>query len=210
MSWLEDPVALFLTLPPMALPLIAFAAAWLKYVVPVFPGDGCLLLAFFLAGQGAAAAEQVFLAAWAGSTLGAVVAYRLGARYGLAVLDRVTLRRAWRWRASERLRALLEQHGERILLFNRFLPLVRHFMLYGAGAFRMRFAPSILYSAASNLAFIALLGTAGLLTAGSWQEIRHGFQELNRNVGLVLAGALAAWLYLHFWRAERQRARDLD
>ena len=47
MTWLDDPMSLALALPTLALPLIAFVATWLKYVVPPFPGDGVLLACFF-------------------------------------------------------------------------------------------------------------------------------------------------------------------
>ncbi|MEM1201919.1 MAG: VTT domain-containing protein [Acidobacteriota bacterium] len=202
MTWLDDPATLALALPIFALPLIAFAATWLKYVLPVFPGDGVLLLAFFLSGQGETDPFYVFLGAALGGLAGIALSFQIGRRYGTAALERFSTRRMRRLRVGERLRTLLNQHGERILLVNRFMPVVRHVMIYGAGAFGLRRAPSLLFANVSHLAFVAFLGALGLLTAGTWHEIRQGFQDLNRTVGLAVTAVVIAWLV---WRSQATR-----
>lgn len=183
MSWFDDPVAAALALPPLVLPLLIFGSALLEYVFPPYWGDTFVLLGFFLAGQGATTPSVMFAAALLGSILGSVAAYRLGHRYGLAVARKLTLRRE---RApSRRVRELFERFGEKVLIANRFLPVVRGFLLYGAGAFGLRFGAVIFYCTLSNLAFIGLLMWAGLWTADSWPEIQAVFRQSNQLLGVV-------------------------
>ncbi len=93
MTWLDDPIAAALALPPLVLVLFVFASALLEYVFPPYWGDTFVLLGFFLAGQGAAPPAMIFAAAAAGSVAGSIAAYQIGRRYGLAITRRISPRR---------------------------------------------------------------------------------------------------------------------
>lgn len=203
-AWLEDPLALALALPPLALPLFVFASALIEYVFPPYWGDMFVLLGFFLAGQGVVSPAIVFAAALSGSIVGSIIAYRLGERYGLAVIRRFSSSKR-RGHSRQRVRDLFRRFGKKLLLVNRFLPVVRGGLLYGAGALRLRFAPVIFYCALSNLAFMGLLMWAGLWTAGSWAEIQAAFQRSNRLIGGALLTVVAVWVATVLWR---KRARQ--
>ncbi len=202
MSWFDDPVAAALTLPPLVLALFVFASACLEYIFPPYWGDMFVLLGFFLAGQGAVPVFAVFLAALIGSTLGAIIAYQLGRKYGMIVLRRIPLGRR-RAAASDKAVQLFQRFGEKLLIVNRFLPVVRAFLLYGAGALELRFRAVMLYCFLSNLAFIGLLMWAGLWTADSWLEIQAGFRHSNQILGVVALVAVAAWVGAFIWRMRR-------
>ena len=162
-----------------------------------------VLLGFFLAGQGAVSPPVVFLAAIFGSTVGSVISYQLGRRYGLAVLRRIPLGRR-RAAASERAVQLFQRFGEKLLIVNRFLPVVRAFLLYGAGALELRFRPVVVYCFLSNLAFISMLMWAGLWTADSWPEIQAGFRQSNQILGGVALLIAAGWGSVLIWRLRRE------
>lgn len=199
MTWLDDPVAAALTLPPLALTLFVFFSALLEYIFPPYWGDTFVLLGFFLAGQGAAAPMTIFVAALCGSVAGSIAAYQLGRRYGLTVLRRISPRRQ-QLHSRRRIGRLFERFGERLLLFNRFLPVIRGVLLYGAGAMELRFRPVVFYCTVSNLAFIGLLMWAGLWTAGSWPQIEAVFQRSYRLIGVVSLVAVVVWLAVLLWR----------
>lgn len=204
MTLFDDPLAFFVALPALAVPAFVFASAFLEYVVPPFPGDSCMLVGFFLAAQGATDPALVFGAAILGCLAGGVVAFRLGARYGDAVLRRVVWRRQ---RATlVRFRALAMRRGESILAVNRFLPVVRSVMLYGAGAFGLDEKKSMAWNAVSALGFVSFLFGAGWATAGSWNEIRERFVELNRAAGVVAVAIAVAWLAWTLWRSAQLRS----
>ncbi len=200
MSWLDDPVTAALALPAFVLPLFILVSAMLEYVFPPYWGDSFMLLGFFLAGQGAASPLLILAAALAGSTLGAAIAYVLGRRFGMAAVRRAIFRQR---RSRFGIRKFLLRFGEKVLVANRFLPVIRGLMLYGAGAMRLRFAPTMVYSALSNLAWVVTLMGVGLLTAGSWEQIQVSFRQYNRLIGIVAAVAVAGWLALLLWRHHR-------
>ncbi|MDA8017531.1 MAG: VTT domain-containing protein [Thermoanaerobaculia bacterium] len=204
MTLFDDPLAFFVAWPALAVPAFVFFSAFLEYVVPPVPGDSCMLVGFFLAAQGACDPIVVFAAAFLGCLAGGAVSFRLGARYGDAVLQRVVWRR--QRLAMSRFRALATQRGEAILAVNRFLPVVRSIMLYGAGAFGLDFKKSMAWNAASALAFVSLLFGAGWATAGSWNEIRERFSDMNRLAGGAALAAGLFWLAWMVWRSAQVRA----
>lgn len=202
MHFADDPVTAVAALPALALvlPLFVLVSGVLEYVFPPYWGDMFMLLGFFLTGQPSIPVSPwtVYLAAFVGSCLGAALAYTLGQHYGLRVARRVV---PWRPTGSrERIRQMLSRFGERFLLFNRFVPIIRGLLLYGAGAMRLRFADSMLYSALSNLVWVAILMGFGLLTAGSWDEILATFREVHRVLGAIAGVAVVGWIVFVVWR----------
>lgn len=202
-SWLEDPVALAMTFPPFVLPLFVFASALIEYVIPPYWGDLFVLLGFFLAGQGAVSPAVVFFAALTGSIVGSMIAYRLGERYGLALVHRFYSGK--RRVPRQQIRDLFQRFGKKLLIVNRFLPIVRSALLYGAGALKLRFGPVIFYCALSNVAFIGLLMWAGLWTAGSWPEILATFQQSYGRIGAVVLVTGSIWVFMIYWRYRTAR-----
>ncbi len=208
MPWLDDPVAAAVALPPLVLVLFVFGSAFLEYLFPPYWGDTFVLLGFFLAGQGAVAPAAVFTAAATGSLLGSIAAYQLGRRYGMAVTDRLSSTR--RRPSRRRLQSLFQRFGEKLLLVNRFLPVVRGMMLYGAGALRLPLRPVVVYCTLSNLAFISLLMWAGLWTADSWPGIQQAFRQSNRWLAVAAVVASCLWLAVAWRRRRRPRNRACD
>lgn len=204
MALFDDPMAYFAALPALAIPTFVFLAAVLEYVVPPVPGDSCMLVGFFLAAQGATDPRTVFAAALVGCLVGAAIAFGLGRRYGEAIMRCVVWRRTLA--ATARFRALAARRGESVLAVNRFLPVVRSVMLYGAGAFGLDFRKSMAWNAASATAFVSFLFAIGWATAGSWNEIRGRFVELNRVAGVAAVVLAALWVAWTLWRAAHQRA----
>ena len=200
----DDPAAAVLALPAFVLPVFVLLSAALEYVVPPYFGDTVVLLAFFLAGQGAASPVVVFVVAVVGSCLGAALAFELGRRYGVSVMRRVTFKYRRR-RSRRRMQRLLERFGEKVLISNRFLLVARGFMLFGAGMIRLRFLPSMGYTALSNVAWTGFLMGVGLLTAGTWEQIRESFYQFNRLVGVVTSAAFVVFL---FWLWIRSQSDD--
>lgn len=202
MSWLEDPVTAALALPVFVLPLFVLVSAMLEYVFPPFWGDSFMLLGFFLAGQGAVAPILILIAALVGSTLGAAIAYALGGRFGMNAIRRVIFRQR-RFRTRLGIRKFLLRFGEKVLVANRFLPVIRGLMLYAAGAMKLRFAPTMVYTGLSNLAWVVMLMAVGLLTAGSWEQILESFRQYNRLIGFAALAAVVGWLAFLLWRHHR-------
>jgi len=191
MSWLEDPATVVAHWPLITLPFLVGVAAFLKYVVPPFPGDSVMLVGFFLSARGGSPSWTIVLGAFLGGLVGATCAFRLGERLGTRMLERLEERSAKKI-PVERLRQLFQIFGEKALLLNRFLPILRSFMLYAAGASGLRAGPAIFWSAWSNLFFAILLAFIGHNVSASWPEIVALFGSVGRGVGLVALALLAA------------------
>lgn len=207
MSWLEDPVAAAMLLPPFLVPLLVFGSAMLEYVFPPWWGDTVILLGFFLAAQGGAPPLWIFAAAVTGSLIGSMAAYELGRRYGMTIVQRIVRQR----RRSEswgRTRELFQRFGERVLVFNRFLPFVRGVMLYAAGALKMRFWPTVVYCGVSNLVFVTLLMWLGLVTADSWERVLTTARDANRWLGFAALAIVGLWIAVVLIHARRRGERE--
>jgi membrane-associated protein len=210
MSWLDDPTAWMMGIPPLALVLFVFLAAAMEYIFPPCPGDMVVLLGFFLAGQGAAPPEHLYAAVVAGGILGCWTAFLLGERYGVRLIRWVlhwpfpTLSRRPKMN-RERLVETFERFDERALIINRFVPFVRNFAVYGAGALKLRRGRSMFYCAISHMAFMAMMLWIGLLTAGSWDQILANARRYNFLVGAVVVGGGSLWLVLGVWRMNQPK-----
>lgn len=203
MSWLEDPAVLVATWPAFVVPLVVFLSAYLEYVFPPIPGDTLILLGFFLAGHGAAEPAVIFAAAFVGATLGAGSAFLLGRRYGSPLLERFAT-----WSGQEapthRLRRLFGLFGEKVLALNRFLPFMRIFLLYAAGASAQRFGRSMVWTAVSNLLFVGLLGWIGNHAASSWEEIQAAFRTVGGGMAALAVALVVVWWIGRAWWQRRR------
>ncbi len=208
MSWLQDPTALVADWPLMALPFMVALAAFLKYVVPPFPGDSLMLLGFFLSARGGSPQWTIVAGACCGGLVGAAVAFYLGRRLGTPVLLRIEERTTKV--PVEKMRKIFCTFGEKALLLNRFLPVLRSFMLYAAGASGLKAGPALFWSAWSNLIFALVLTLIGHNVSASWPEIVALFQQVGRGAGYAAVGLLALGLAARaLWR-RRSAGRDLD
>jgi len=114
---------------------LVLVSGMVEYLFPPYPGDTLMLFGFFLASRGDLPFVLVFGAAMVGSLLGAELAYRLGRKLGRSYffIRRSHLAR----RALPALERYFDRFGNRLLLINRFLPVLRGFFLYAAGLGRM-------------------------------------------------------------------------
>ncbi|MEK7282981.1 MAG: DedA family protein [Acidobacteriota bacterium] len=179
--------------------LVVALFAWLEYVFPPLPGDSTMLFAFFLAGQGALSLPAVAVAALAGSVLGAMTAYAIGARLGRGYF---LLRSAWARDELRRIEGWFAHRGARLLLVNRFLPGVRGFFLYAAGIGRLGVRPTLVYSTISNVLWVALLAWGGTSLGTTWDQVRVVFRRYLWGI----AAFLTIYVILAVLRARRRRA----
>jgi membrane protein DedA with SNARE-associated domain len=178
--------------------LLVFLLAWLEYVFPPVPGDSTMLFGFFLAGTGALSFPAVSLAALSGSVLGALTAYRFGARLGRSYFF---LKSAWAREELDKVERWFGRFGPRLLAANRFIPGVRGFFLYAAGIGRMEARAVVIYSSLSNVLWVALLAWGGTGLGSTWEDVRVVFRRYVWGVAIFLG------LYLGFTIARARRRR---
>lgn len=193
---LRDAIS-FLLAHPALLVVVVFGAAAIEYVFPPFWGDTLMLAGSFVAGLNPATIPAVFVAALAGSCVGAMGAWWMGRRFGkasAALLSRSERAR----RIAARAERLYASHGPRVLAFNRFIPGVRAFLMPLAGIGNMPGRRAFVWSSVSNVLWCSLVMVFGAVVAARSPDlgaIQSNFKTLSLWGGGV-AGCLLLTLTL--------------
>jgi len=181
----------------------------LENLIPPIPSEVILPLAGFRARTGTLDLVAVWPAATAGSLLGALLLYGLGAWLGYDRLYQLAGRR-WFVLASrkdlERGRTVFDNHGGKVVLLARFVPFLRSIVSIPAGATRMpllRF--TVLTAIGSGIWNAAFLGL-GWLLGDNWDQIQGWLGPVSYVVvGLVVVGLVV--LMVRRRRAHRTELR---
>ena len=180
---------------------LVLVSGMVEYLFPPYPGDTLMLFGFFLAARGDLPFVLVFGAAMVGSLLGAELAYRLGRKLGRSYffIRRSRLAR----RALPALERYFDRFGNRLLLINRFLPVLRGFFLYAAGMGRMPRGSTFVYANLSNLAWILLIAWVGNRFGASWERLQAVFRTYTGFIGVILLFYLGVMMVNHYFRRGR-------
>ena len=196
-----------------AAPLILFAASFVEYVFPPFPGDLVVVLGAWYAVQGQLSWPATLAATTAGALAGAWVDWRVGTAVGRRLEARAARRPRFLHAAltEERLAAFEASYrrwGALLLLANRFFPGIRAFVFVAAGASGIPLRTVLLLGGISAALWNALLLAMGALVARNLDDLVALFDRYTRVASTALAGAAvvlaAAWLLRR--RAARRRA----
>ena len=169
----------------------------LESIVPPIPSELVLLLAGFNVHEGRLDLVPAILFATAGSVLGALALYALGAilseermerllaSAGRVVgLKRADIDRGVRW---------FERHGPAVVFFGRLIPVVRSVVSIPAGAERMPLLPFVAYTTAGSLLWNSVWIVVGRQLGSRWQQAER-WSELIEFA--VLGAALIALIVL--------------
>ncbi|GMU78699.1 MAG: membrane protein [Acidimicrobiia bacterium] len=186
----------------------------LESIFPPIPSEVVLPFAGFYAGkQGAIEVLGMILAATAGSLVGAWVLYGLAAWIGPVRLRGFVVKRG-RWfgvkeRDLDRSEAWFDKRANAAVLLGRCVPLVRSIVSIPAGFRHMPIVPFTIYTAVGSLVWNAALITAGAVLGARWEEVGDVVAILQWLVILVIAVAVAWFVWTRFVRPRLARAGDL-
>lgn len=182
---------------------------FLENVIPPIPSEVILPLAGFRARVGAIDARWVWPAATAGSVLGALVLYGLGAWLGYERLSELAGRR-WFVLSSrkdlERGYALFEKYGGPVVLLARCVPLIRSVVSVPAGLARMPLWRFTLLTAIGSGIWNAVFLGLGWLLGENWEQV-EGFLAPVSKAMLVLVALGVVWLVVRRLRSRGGRRR---
>lgn len=172
---------------PALASLVFFQCAFL--IGPVVPGNPLLLLAGVLAHRpgGSLGMTLAFLAGAA--YLGGVVNFALGRRLG----ERWLRPEGNRWvrpEHLERTRGFFERHGSRAVAAGFFVPVVRSWMPFLAGAASVPWTTFLAASLTGAVAWVTLFVVAGYL-AGTAPIVRESLPWIV--IGLIVAVGFVGW-----------------
>jgi membrane-associated protein len=134
-------------------------------VTPIRPGDSLLFAAGALAATGALDVRVVLVLLVVAAVVGDAVNYSVGRAVGVRILRRAEVDPRWRrWlnpahvaKAHE----FFERHGGKAIVLARFMPIVRTFVPFVAGAAEMTYTSFAFFNVAGAIAWVAICVGAG-------------------------------------------------
>ncbi|MGW0431228.1 DedA family protein [Micromonospora sp. NPDC003197] len=167
----------------------------LENIVPPIPSEVVLAMAGYLAGEGRVNVFLVVLAATAGSVLGAIALYWLGAKLGedrlKRWLDRIPLvesddlTKADRW---------FERYGRWAVLFGRMVPVVRSLVSVPAGADRMPIGQFLALTTLGSGIWNSLFVGLGYTLGSRWEEAERYSSWFDYGILLFFVVMIGTWV----------------
>ncbi|MEV0584172.1 DedA family protein [Nonomuraea sp. NPDC050310] len=178
----------------------------LENLFPPLPSEVILPLAGFTAARGEMDLPSVLAWTTAGSVIGALALYWVGALLGrertLALAARLPLLKL---SDIERTEAWFGRHGRKTVFFGRMIPIFRSLISVPAGVERMPLASFTLLTTAGSLIWNTLFVMAGYLLGENW-AIVETYVGFGTNVVIAVV-ALAVLVFLGVRLSERRRGR---
>jgi membrane-associated protein len=187
-----------------ALFVVVFAETGL-IVTPFLPGDSLLFAAGALSGAGLLngwlAATLLLGAAVLGDAVNYTVGKSIGPRIFHASDNTGLLHRALNREHLSKAHEFFERYGGKAVVLGRFVPIVRTFVPFVAGAAQMTPATFVFYNVTGAIAWVGLCFGAGLLF-GNIPIIKNNFSLVT--IGIVLVSVLP--MVIEFLRQRRKAA----
>jgi membrane-associated protein len=146
--------------------LIVFVETGLV-IWPFLPGDSLLFTAGAIAATGAIDVRLTAVLLLGAAVAGDAVNYALGRAVGTRIIHLSATDRRWgRWinpMHMARAREFFARHGGKAVVMARFVPIVRTFVPFVAGAAEMRYAAFALFNVSGAIAWVGLCIGAGYL-----------------------------------------------
>jgi membrane protein DedA with SNARE-associated domain len=183
---------------------VALWVAIESVIIPI-PSELVLPFAGFLVGTGVAIEPitgqpwsywPVVLAGTIGATLGALVAYAIGAWGGRPIIERWGRFVGISVADLDRAEAFFARHGEAASFFGRMVPVIRSLVSFAAGVARMPLGRFIVFTFLGSLPFTALLVFAGVQLGANWESIGGVIKQFEYAIIAVLVVLILAWIWL--------------
>ena len=176
----------------------------LENVFPPIPSELVLAFSGFSAARGVVDPVTAWAAATAGSLAGAYVLYAVGARLGYERLHELA---GHRWfvlfnqRDLRRGEAFFREHGSKVVLLARLVPVLRSVVSIPAGMTGMPLGRFTVLTVIGSGCWNALLVFAGYRLGERWQDVSAYVTPVTQ----VLLGALVLYVVVRVVRRVRER-----
>jgi membrane-associated protein len=170
---------------------IVFAETGLV-VTPFLPGDSLLFAAGALAAANGGLNPWLLfavltIAAFTGNAVNYAIGRRIGPRIFTASDTSSLLGRMMNRQYLDRAHAFFERYGGKAIVLGRFVPIVRTFVPFVAGAAQMTAAAFVLYNAIGAIAWVGLCLLAGVIF-GNVPIVKNNFSLVT--IGIVIVSML--------------------
>jgi membrane protein DedA with SNARE-associated domain len=145
----------------------------------------------------------VILLALAGEVLGSLAGYLIGYFGGRPLVDRFGKYVLLTHKDLDRAEAWFDRHGEPLVLFGRFIPLLRSFVSFAAGLAEMAVAKFVIFTVIGCAVWCTALALLGDSLGSSYDHVQKSFSDIGYVVA-VLAVLAVAFLFWHRFRTLRE------
>lgn len=190
---------------------VAMWVAIESVIVPI-PSELILPFAGFLVGEGTAIEPitggpwqfwLVVLAGTIGATVGALVAYAIGAWGGRPLIERWGRYLGITPTDLDRADDFFLRHGQAASFFGRMLPVIRSLVSFAAGVARMPLGPFVFFTFLGSLPWTALLVFAGVQLGANWDEVGSVLKQFEYAILALLVVIALAWIWFRVIKPRR-------
>jgi membrane-associated protein len=184
--------------------LVVFAETGL-IVTPILPGDSLLFAAGAIAATGAMDIRLVALLLVIAAVAGDALNYTVGRAVGTRIIRKTEVDPRWaRWINPTHIahaHDFFERHGGKAIVLGRFMPIVRTFVPFVAGAAEMSYPSFAFYNVAGATAWVGVCAGAGYLF-GNVAVVKENFTLVA--LGIVAVSLLP--MFIEYLRHRKRRA----
>jgi membrane protein DedA with SNARE-associated domain len=152
----------------------------------------------------------VIVMATLGELLGSLTGYLIGFYGGRPLVDRFGKYVLLSHRDLDRAEAWFDRHGEPLVFFGRFIPLLRSFVSFAAGLGEMAIGKFVVFTVVACGIWCTALACTGYALGSSYEHVLKDFSDAGYVLGF-LAVLFVAVFFVHRLRVvreERERSND--
>ena len=149
----------------------------------------------------------VIVLATLAEVLGSSAGYLIGTYGGRPLVDRFGKYVLLTHRDLDRAEAWFSRHGEPLVLFGRFIPLLRSFVSFAAGLGEMAMGKFVVFTVVGCAIWCTALASLGYALGSSYNHVLKDFSDTGYALG-VLAVIAVAVLFVHRLRVVREERQS--
>ena len=130
-------------------------------IFPFLPGDSLLFASGALAAMGAFNIALLFIIFFTAAVLGDTVNYHIGKKVGTTISSTSFMGKLINQDKMARAEAFFNKHGGKTIVIARFMPFIRTFIPFVAGASRMNYRYFIIYNVIGALLWVGICTILG-------------------------------------------------
>jgi membrane protein DedA with SNARE-associated domain len=145
----------------------------------------------------------VIVVATLAEVLGSLAGYLIGYFGGRPLVDRVGKYVLLTHKDLDRAEAWFARRGEPVVLFGRFIPLLRSFVSFAAGLGEMAIAKFVIFTVIGCAVWCTVLTSVGYSLGSSYHRVLKGFSYAGYVAGVLVVIAVVV-LFVHRFRQIRE------
>ncbi len=161
--------------------------------IPV-PSEIIMPFAGFLANKGYLIVWWVIFAGFIGNIAGAITSYSIAGKIDHHLHEKPTYKIADRW---------FKKYGEFSVFFGQLVPVVRTFISFPAGMFKMNKVKFVILSSLGSIIWSSALAGIGWVLGDKWNKLQPVFDRFNATIMLVIVLGAGLFVWYHYKNENR-------